>query len=370
MHSELSPNHYLSPDIFEAEKKSLFQRLWVFACFRSSVAEDRAFVTREIGGVHLFLKNHEGEIRAFENRCPHRLMPIHDQEFGQSKSVCPYHGWVFDDHGKVKTIPKEEDLYGYCPSAREALGLKKFAVSVVGNLVFVNLDANPIALTEQFSSELLDELKEISEHFGQLAVHANIDTAYNWKLNFENVLDHNHIPYVHPKTFQPLVRSQADVNHADERLQVPDVSITSDLCAQSFHAKTSMHIQPWPWHSMVERYGQEGVYHNFFLFPNINFISVGGLIFLMQQFCPVSPSKTQVRFTLSIAKEKKRLPALPAILRGHLKGEIDVLMEDVVHLENLQARLTEGAPRAFHGRYEHRLISFAQAYLALLEKGE
>ena len=91
------------------------------------------------------------------------------------------------------------------------------------------------------------------------------------------------------------------------------------------------------------------------------------MIFLIQQFEPLSAGETQVRFTLCTAREKSRLAALPAILRGHLRSEIDVLNEDVVHLEALQAGMHDGSNRAQHGVYENRIQSFAAAYLRCLE---
>jgi len=87
----------------------------------------------------------------------------------------------------------------------------------------------------------------------------------------------------------------------------------------------------------------------------------------MQQFEPISPTETQVRFTLCTARPTGRLPALPAILRGHLKSEVSVLMEDVAYLERLQASLHQGSPDIHHGQYEHALLGFGLAYKRWLE---
>ncbi len=333
----------------------------------SAVAEDQAFATRKIGGIPVMIQNCGGTVRAFENACPHRQMPIHSDEFGQGKMRCPYHGWVFEHDGSTKAIPKEAVLYAYPPQTRKKLCLREFSVTIIGQLIFVNLDPDPIDISCQFKPDLISELENISTHFGPVAVHLNTPARYNWKLNFENVLDPNHIPYVHPKSFQPLViPDENSKNPAQEK----DLHVVIDetLVDQSFHAKTRMQIKPWPWHTQVYRYGESDAYHNFFLFPNVNFISVGGLIFLVQQFDPVSPAETQVRFTLCSAREKSRLQALPAILRGHLKAEVEVYNEDLVFLENLQASLHDRSSRAEHGKYEYRLKSFAAAYLKCMEE--
>jgi hypothetical protein len=91
-------------------------------------------------------------------------------------------------------------------------------------------------------------------------------------------------------------------------------------------------------------------------------------VFLIQQFEPVSASETRVIFTLCAARSRSRMPALPAILRGHLKGEVEVLMEDVNYLESLQASLHASSPDVHHGQYEHRLVGFGLSYLRWMEQ--
>ena len=305
MQSVLRAQHYFSEEIFSSEKEQIFRRLWIFATFRNLLSQPNCFVTREIGGISVLIQNVSGEIKAFENCCPHRLMPIQQEAFGQSRMVCRYHGWVFDGKGKVKTIPNEEELYVFKQEERDSLCLSQFHVTCLGNLVFINLSDDPLPIDAQFTQELQSQLIEISSHFSDTAIHNNIDVNYNWKLNYENVLDHNHIPYIHPKSFLPLLKKVKNVEKTQESTPKPEnFELLLTLQEQSFSSTTPLHIQPWPWHNLVDRYGPDGVYYNFFLFPNVNFISLGGIVFLAQQFQPISPTKTQVRFTLTTAKEK------------------------------------------------------------------
>ncbi len=368
MQSVLTSQHYFSEDIFDLEKEQLFKRLWNFVTFRTLLSLPNSFVTREIGGVSILIQNVSGEIKAFENCCPHRLMPIQQQPFGQSRMVCRYHGWVFDGAGQVKTIPNEDELYCFNQDERNRLCLSQFQVTSIGNLVFVNLSDNPLSIDAQYSKELQAQLIEVSRHFSDTAIHNNIDVNYNWKLNYENVLDHNHLPYVHPKSFLPLLRKVKNIEKAQESISKSESFETLlTLSDQSFSSTTPLHIESWPWHSLVDRYGPGDLYYNFFLFPNINFISLGGIIFLAQQFQPISATKTQVRFTLTTAKEKKRIPALPAILRGHMKAEVEVLLEDVKFLEAIQSNLHLHSPSVQHGQYEYRLAAFGNTYKKLLK---
>ena len=97
--------------------------------------------------------------------------------------------------------------------------MKKFAVIELGNLIFINLSPNPIPFETQFTKEFQTELEKISNHFGSLSIHSNIQAGYNWKLNYENVLDFNHVPYIHPKTFQPLLKDGIFILQIQQALQ-------------------------------------------------------------------------------------------------------------------------------------------------------
>lgn len=374
MLSRLTSAHYLDAQIFRQEQSHIFRKLWLFAAFRTALAEPNAFSTLELGGLPILLQNCDGEIRAFENLCPHRKMPLQIEAFGQARMICPYHGWVFDTDGHVKTIPSEQRLYSYTKAERDSLCLKRFHVKEVGNFVFVNLDTHPIPFESQFDQSLQEKIVEISSFFSAQSIHANLPARYNWKLNYENVLDYNHVPYIHPKTFQPLLMEglsesrQPNIGETESAsLEKEDLPPTVNLLSQSFWTRSKMRIESWPWHDMVERYDHGDYYYNFFLYPNVNFISVGGLTFLLQQFHPTAPDRTDVRFTLCTAREKRRLPALPAILWGHLKSEVSVLHEDLQYLEALQSKLHTDASPAMHGVYENRLISAADIYLRLMQ---
>ncbi|MPT05108.1 MAG: aromatic ring-hydroxylating dioxygenase subunit alpha [Delftia sp.] len=366
MYQGLPQSYYIDAGVFASEQKNIFRKLWIFAGLRTLLGESDGFLTRTIGGVPVVIQNFDGVLKAFRNQCAHRQAPLQIGDYGRRRLVCRYHGWVFNDSGGIHSIPGEHRLYHYSDIERNEICLDEFSVQCIGNLVFVNLDKNPIPIEKQFTSELMESLAEISNCFGGQAIHASIPSAYNWKLNFENVLDYNHVPFVHPRTFRPLLHKGA----ANEpSVPADDLAVEyAELHELSFSGKMPLKIQPWPWHDLVKRYGDSDSYYNYFLYPNINFISVGGYIFLIQQFDPIAPDRTDVRFTLSAAKSSQRIGAMPAILWGHLKGEKRVLDEDRVILEELQKNLHHGGPVAKHGAYEAQLRRVALVYRKLMEK--
>ncbi|KTT22727.1 aromatic ring-hydroxylating dioxygenase subunit alpha [Pseudacidovorax intermedius] len=365
MYPGLPQRDYIDPAVFTLEQARIFRRLWIFAGLRTLLAEPDSFLTRTIGGVPVLVQNLEGRIKAFRNQCPHRQAPLQTEAYGSRTLVCGYHGWRFDAEGRVRSIPGEDRLYHYPAAERERLCLDEFAVECIGNLVFVNLDPAPLPIEEQFSDELRASLAAISGHFGTQAIHARMPSAYNWKLNFENVLDFNHVPFVHPRSFRPLMAKGAA---NDPRVPADEPPVTAaHLRELSYASETPLQIQPWPWHAQVARFGDADVYYNHFLYPNVNFISVGGYVFLVQQFDPVAPDRTDVHFTLCTARATQRIPALPAILRDHLRSEKQVLDEDRAILEAMQRGLHADGPVARHGAYEVQLRRVALVYRRLME---
>jgi hypothetical protein len=115
----------------------------------------------------------------------------------------------------------------------------------------------------------------------------------------------------------------------------------------------------------VSRFSDESRYYNWFIYPNVNFISIGGVVFLIQQYVPVAAGKVEYHLWTLTGRQRTRDPATPAILWGHAKAEKAVIDEDIVILEALQRGLGK-SESAFHGAYEGHLRSTAQAYMKLI----
>ncbi|MEZ0232282.1 MAG: aromatic ring-hydroxylating dioxygenase subunit alpha [Methylophilaceae bacterium] len=363
MYSKLSAKHYTDAGIFAQEQKKIFSRLWIFAGLANLLNQPDAFLTRTIADIPIVIQNFSGNIKAFENQCLHRQAPLQQEAYGKRPLACRYHGWSYDGTGHIKNIPHQQALYQFSPEAQDKLCLREFSLEIIGNLIFINLDPNPIDIEEQFTETFRDQLATVSAHFSDQVIHSDIPAAYNWKLNFENVLDYNHVAFVHPRTFRPLLSTEVVPVSGEV---IPPINDTT-LSSLSFATESSIKIEAQTWHTQVDRYKDTDSYYNFFIYPNVNFISLGGLVFLIQQYDPVSPGKTNVIFSLMTASEKKKIPAMPAILWGHLKGEKRVLDEDIVLLEALQKNLYVDSQRAYHGAYETQLQRFAEVYSRMLE---
>ena len=195
-----------SPDVLRLERERIFDRSWLYVGHESEVPDPGDYVRRTVSGRPLFLVHgRDGKKRVFINSCLHRGALVCRQDSGNTSSfVCFYHGWAYDDCGKLISIP---DPAGYPDGFREAQGgLREptHADSYRG-MHFVNFGSNVPPLTEFLGEarELIDLTMDSAEILGGWKVirgTAKYDIRANWKLLLENSVDNYHFHTVH-KTF-------------------------------------------------------------------------------------------------------------------------------------------------------------------------
>lgn len=83
-------------------------------------------------------RDHQGTVRALEDRCPHRRAPLSlGCVLGNGMIQCGYHGWTFDGaSGQLKNIPNLKSDARFPPLYRA----RAFAVTESGGFVSVSLD--------------------------------------------------------------------------------------------------------------------------------------------------------------------------------------------------------------------------------------
>ena len=72
------PIHYTGPGHYQRELAQVFRTSWQFACTRQEIANDGDFITFDLCGEPVRLKNFDGQLRAFLNVCPLSLANISD----------------------------------------------------------------------------------------------------------------------------------------------------------------------------------------------------------------------------------------------------------------------------------------------------
>jgi phenylpropionate dioxygenase-like ring-hydroxylating dioxygenase large terminal subunit len=192
---------YVSPAVFERERRTFLARAWTFVAHASQVPDPGDFITLDLIGLPLLvIRDAEGGIRVFYNRCAHKGAKLVTQPCGQSRLLrCPYHAWSYRTDGSLQGVPMRSEYaasgFADSPSAR---GLAPVgAVHIHRDFVFVRISEHGSSFTDYFGGALqwLDLMADRSPS-GRLEVAGGIlrnEIRCNWKVYLENIND-----VVHP----------------------------------------------------------------------------------------------------------------------------------------------------------------------------
>lgn len=131
----------------------------------------------------------DGSLRAFVDRCPHRLAPLSAGRWCDGSLQCGYHGWRFDAGGRCVEMPPIGAV-DHLPSRADLT--PAHAVAERFGLVWLAPD-------EPLSP--LPEFPEWDDPGFDRAVTGIVRTPVSAAQLVDNFLDASHFPYVHAGTF-------------------------------------------------------------------------------------------------------------------------------------------------------------------------
>lgn len=375
MRSRMHPKYYLSQEIFEREQRKIFRKVWLFAGLKMLLPEHNSFIARKFAGIPVVIQNFNGVLRAFENVCLHRSALIQTAPVGNRPLICSYHAWRYDASGRLDNIPDNDKVYRIGAQEKQCLKLKEFALKVVGNVLFINLSAEPMPFEEQFSPEFIELLESSSNAYDTEVMVTTWHGKFNWKLAYENLRDANHPRFVHARTLAQLVSFTPDVD--EEKVQEAFEPLADTTPAglrremrRFSHAGADApmpEIKMFPWRRAVSRWGSQDVYYNWLAFPNFHIASAGGYAFGLENHIPVGPDRTDLELYWVTARKKQPYESSTQALLSQMHGSKRVVGEDIAIMEHVQAALHEDAPLPTQGAYEfmNRLVD--RWYVDLME---
>ncbi len=186
---------YRSHFTYERELNQLLFKSWIYAAHVSEVPANGDFVLFDIGEDSIIIsRDTSGEIHALHNICRHRGSRLCDKKSGNSKTfVCPYHGWVYDNDGALRT---PRDSKSYVNFDKSSYGLKAVRVELYMGLIFINLDANAASLLPSLAV-VNKPLAAYDLQQAKIAHQHTYTVNANWKLCLENYLECYHCASSH-----------------------------------------------------------------------------------------------------------------------------------------------------------------------------
>ncbi len=101
----LPREYYTSAELFERERRLIFEKSWLYTGHVSQIATPRSYYVFSAGPESVIVTSDtEGEIRAFHNVCRHRGTRLCDEAAGRFTGgiQCPYHAWTYALDGTLE----------------------------------------------------------------------------------------------------------------------------------------------------------------------------------------------------------------------------------------------------------------------------
>jgi len=196
----ISVGRYIDPAFQRLEYERLWSRVWQSAARLDEIPEPGDFTTYEIGDQSVVVVRVDAStIKAYHNVCPHRgtALAQGSGRFGNSRIVCPFHGWRWDLSGKNQFVLERQEFCG--GHLRDSdVALRTVQVEVFAGFVFINFDPNP-----QPFAEFIAPVREVIEGLAIGDMHhywwKSISVPANWKVAQEAFFEAFHVPATHPQ---------------------------------------------------------------------------------------------------------------------------------------------------------------------------
>lgn len=148
------------------------------------------------------VRDDDGELYAFENRCAHRGALIVLDKSGRSADFqCVYHAWSYNRQGDLTGVAFERGVKGQggMPSGfcKEAHGPRKLRVASFCGLVFGSFDEDVPSIEEYLGDEICDRIERVLGRPVEVIGRFTQALPNNWKLYVENVKDSYHASLLH-----------------------------------------------------------------------------------------------------------------------------------------------------------------------------
>lgn len=190
---------YANPDIYERERRSVFESDWFFVAPASDVPNPGDYVSLSIIGEPLMLtRGQDKVVRVISRVCRHRSMIIVEGRGTASSITCPYHSWTYRTDGRLIGAPL---MHGDPSFKKEECALPSLAVEIWNGLIFASFTNSPAPLAPQ-----LAELGARFEQFKLPEWGANMiydeEIRANWKIVLENATESYHHLGAHKRTLE------------------------------------------------------------------------------------------------------------------------------------------------------------------------
>jgi anthranilate 1,2-dioxygenase large subunit/terephthalate 1,2-dioxygenase oxygenase component alpha subunit len=178
--------------------------VWNYLCLEAELSDAGSYRTTFAGETPVIVvRDDDGEIYAFENRCAHRGALIALEKSGTAKDFqCVYHAWSYNRQGDLTGVAFEKGVKGQggmsAGFSKEEHGPRKLRVATFCGLVFGSFHDDVPPIDEYLGEEISQRIERV---LGKKPVEVigrfTQALPNNWKLYMENVKDSYHASLLH-----------------------------------------------------------------------------------------------------------------------------------------------------------------------------
>ncbi|RPI13611.1 MAG: aromatic ring-hydroxylating dioxygenase subunit alpha [Lysobacterales bacterium] len=310
----LEPRWYLGEDMLALDRRAVFARTWQFVAHRAQLEAPGDHVVEQVAGMPvLLLRGRDGVLRAFPNVCRHRAGPLaHSSGKGLGALRCRYHGWLYDQEGRLVAAPEMQDALDF---RAEDHRLPPLRVAEWQGFVFVALDESAPPFESVYAG-IAERIAPVNLGAMRWTRRDAWEVACNWKVYVDNFLEGYHLPLVHPGLSKAL-----------------------DYRAYDTELHEWYSLQHSPLRDTSETYGDGRAWY-YFVYPNVMLNVMPGRL-QANRVLPLGPDRTRVEFDYFYAQDAASLARI----------ESDKAMSDEIQIEDLA--ICEAVQKGIaSGRYE------------------
>jgi phenylpropionate dioxygenase-like ring-hydroxylating dioxygenase large terminal subunit len=195
---------YMDEDVRAKEQQAIFAGpSWNYLCLAIELPEAGSYRATFVGNTPVVVvRDDDGEVYVFENRCAHRGALIVLDKAGKTESFqCVYHAWSYNRRGDLTGVAFERGVKGrggmpetFC---KEEHGPRKLRVAVYAGLVFASFDDDVPPIEEYLGEAICERIERVMHKPVKVIGRFTQTLPNNWKLYVENVKDSYHASLLH-----------------------------------------------------------------------------------------------------------------------------------------------------------------------------
>ncbi len=297
---------------------NLLRHYWYPVALTRELEEFPVKKTRLLGEDFAVYKRADGAYGIVAERCPHRGASLAYGMVEANGLRCAYHGWLFDDKGKVLEQPAEANA-----NFREKVCARVGRAQELGGLIWAYIGKDPAPELPRYAGYVMNGIRDIGHTI----------LPCNWLQIMENSVDPYHVEWLHGRYFAFLAAKKG---------------FTAPSAFQKEHEKVAFDVFD---HGIIKRRLLKGqseesddwkIGHPL-VFPYKMWVGGNG-IYQMQIRVPIDDTHTWVMFYSVHAPEGVPVPDSPPTVDYPIQWKDDngVMITDYVEGQDMMVWVSQG----------------------------